>query len=164
MSRPEIVNRAGGENGPVITSSKAETIVALGGQVTVCAVDPEGKNIWGMRARVTGGNAWKPAEPRVGWTSLAENTPDEARTHAACVEQAARIADESRTDPFAASFRQAPPFVHNELSGLDWKEEDARILAAQRYHAGDADWAEAWYWAVSEIKRVTKGDDHDASH
>ena len=159
--KPDIVNRAGNENGPVITYSKAATIVATGGTVVTCAVDPDGHNLWGMRARVSGGSAWRVQEPKVSWSSLAENTADQARAHAACVSQAANIADEVPNVTWR--FDTVPEWVHTKLdeTSTNWSPANVCQQAAHRYHAGDVSWNQTWEWVIAQ---ANKGDDHDASH
>ena len=137
--RPDIVVRAGGDNGPVITTAKAVNIVASGGTVTVSAVDIDGRNLWGQQVRVCGGSSLTVETPNVGWSSMAKTLPGVALTHAHVQMFAAELA--------AAAAGTPSPFAEQTFLA---------IKAARRYHEGNVSIDEAWKYAADDAMEQEK--------
>ena len=149
----KIVIKADGEHGHEITSKKAETIVATGGTVTVLATEGD-RSIWGMHARVRGGNLVSGLRAAsVSWTSLGSVDPEQAYLHSQVVLQASRIGRKADANSCTWFTGQPPRWVCARLDTAainEWRQYPVNYWAASRYHNGDVSYCEAWEYAISQ--------------
>jgi hypothetical protein len=145
----EILIRAGGKNGHIVTASKAALIIASGGQVTVCAVNQHDSNILGIEARVYGQNG-----PKVGFSARGRMSLQDAELMASVIAKAAELAAKSQADT-VNWFEHIPGWVTNRfaVTGLVWDEKELSREAACRYRLGDVDVNEAWLYAVEYVEQ-----------
>lgn len=166
----EILIRAGGENGHIVTGSKAALIVKSGGQVTVCGVDDHDTNIWGMWSRVygetlvqNGPESWSVRPPEVSSSALGRMSSQDAALKARVIAAAAELAAKAQSGT-VNWFDHRPGWVSGELAGQEWSKTGVAVAAAERYHLGDVDLTDAWRYAVEMAKSGQEQGDDRSEH